>query len=150
MANDLTRFDPFRDLARFDAFRGFDDFFRNFPGLALSAESQDEGRIRLDVSENDNAYTVRAEMPGIKKDDVKVNIDGNRVSIRAESRSGSEQKEGDTVLRRECYYGAQSRSFALANDIDEGAATAKYEDGILFLHLPKKNKGTGPTTLTVE
>ena len=150
IANNLTRFDPFRDVARFDAFRGFDDFFPNFPSLGLSSEIGDEGRIRVDVSENDSAYAVRAELPGMKKEDVKVTIDGNRVSIRAERRQESEEKEGDTVLRRECYYGAQARSFALANEIDEASATASYEDGILTLHLPKKSKGAGATTLAIK
>lgn len=150
MANNLVRFDPFRDLARFDAFRGFDDLFRNFPNLGLTADTPEEARIRVDVSENDNAYSVRAELPGLKKEDVKVTIEGNRVSIRAERRTESEQKEGDTVLRRECYYGAQSRSFALANEIDEAAASASYEDGVLNLHLPKKNQGSGATTLAIK
>lgn len=150
MANNLTRFDPFGELARFDAFRGFEDLLKNFSGSSLSGDVQGEARIRLDVSETDNAYAVRAEMPGVKKDDVKITIDGNKVSIRAESRSEREQKEGETVLRRERFYGVQSRSFALANEIDDASATAKYEDGILILHLPKKTAGSGVKTLSID
>lgn len=149
MANNLTRFDPFGELARFDAFRGFEDFFKNFSNLQAS-DSSGEARIRLDVSETENAYAVRAEMPGVRKDNVKITIDGNKVSIRAENRSEHEQKEGETVLRRERFYGVQSRSFALAHEIDDGSATAKYEDGILTLHLPKKITGSGVKTLAVE
>lgn len=150
MANHLTRFDPFGELTRFDAFRGFEDLFKNFASGQLSADSSGEARIRLDVSETEEAYAVRAEMPGIKKEDVKITIDGNKVSIRAESRSETEQKEGETVLRRERFYGVQSRSFALANEIDDSTATAKYEDGILILHLPKRTSGSGIKTLSVE
>lgn len=150
MAHNLTRFDPFGELARFDTFRGFEDLLRNFTNIAPAADGSGEARIRLDVSETDDAYAVRAEVPGIKKDDVKVTIDGNKVAIRAESQSESEEKDGETVLRRERFYGVQSRSFVLANEIDESAATAKYEDGILILHLPKKAVGSGARTLAIE
>lgn len=149
MANNLTRFDPFGELTRFDTFRGFEDLLKNFSGFNVPASST-EARIRLDVSETDDAYAVRAEMPGVKKDDVKITIDGNKVAIRAESRSENEEKEGETVLRRERFYGVQSRSFVLAHDIEDSSATAKYEDGILTLHLPKKASGSGVKTLTVE
>lgn len=150
MVNNLTRFDPFGELTRFDAFRGFEDLFKNFSGSNLPASGTSEARIRLDVSETDDAYAVRAEMPGVKKDDVKITIDGNKVAIRAESRSENEEKEGETVLRRERYYGVQSRSFVLAHEIEDSSATAKYEDGILTLHLPKKASGSGVKTLSIE
>lgn len=150
MANNLTRFDPFGELTRFDTFRGFEDLFKNFTGLTVPTDNTSEARIRLDVSETDDAYAVRAEMPGVKKDDVKITIDGNKVAIRAESRSETEEKEGETVLRRERFYGVQSRSFVLANEIDDASATAKYEDGILTLHLPKKASGSGAKTLSIE
>lgn len=149
MANNLTRFDPFGELARFDTFRGFEDLLKNFSGFNAPTGSS-EARIRLDVTETDDAYAVRAEMPGVKKDDVKITIDGNKVAIRAESRSEAEQKEGETVLRSERFYGVQSRSFVLAHDIEDASATAKYEDGILTLHLPKKTSGAGVKTLAIE
>lgn len=150
MARNLTRFDPFGELARFDTFRGFEDFLKNFTSTGSLQDGTSEARIRLDVSETDDAYAVRAEMPGVKKEDVKITIDGNQVAIRAESRYEHEQKEGETVLRRERYVGTQSRSFMLAHDIDDSAATAKYEDGILTLHLPKKASGSGVKTLSIE
>lgn len=150
MANNLTRFDPFGDLTRFDAFRGFEDLFKNLSSLNSPTSGATEARIRLDVSETEDAYSVHAEMPGVKKEDVKITIDGNKVTIRAENRSESEEKQGETVLRRERFYGVQSRSFALANDIEDSAATAKYEDGILTLHLPKKASGSGVRTLSIE
>lgn len=150
MANNLTRFDPFGELTRFDAFRGFEDLFKNLSGVNVPSNGASEARIRLDVSETDDAYTVRAEMPGVKKDDVKITIDGNKVAIRAENRSEHEEKQGETVLRRERYYGVQSRSFILADEIEDTSATAKYEDGILTLHLPKRAGGSGVKTLSIE
>jgi HSP20 family protein len=94
--------------------------------------------IRMDVSEQENAYVVHAEMPGVKKDDIKIEIDGNEVSISAESKNEKEVKEGERVIRSERYYGKISRSFTLANEVDENAASAKFDNGVLELALPKK------------
>jgi HSP20 family protein len=94
--------------------------------------------IRMDVSEKENAYVVHADMPGVKKEDIKIEIDGNEVSISAETKNEKEVKEGDRVLRSERYYGKVSRSFTLASEVDEAAASAKYENGVLELALPKK------------
>ncbi len=94
--------------------------------------------IRLDVSEKENAYVVHADMPGVKKEDIKIEIDGNEVSISAETKNDKEVKDGDRVLRSERYYGKVSRSFTLASEVDETAASAKYENGVLELALPKK------------
>ena len=94
--------------------------------------------IRMDVSEKENAYVVHADMPGMKKEDIKIEIDGNEVSISAETKNEKEVKDGDRVLRSERYYGKVSRSFTLASEVDEAAASAKYENGVLELALPKK------------
>ncbi len=94
--------------------------------------------IRMDVSEKENAYVVHAEMPGVKKEDIKIEIDGNEVSISAESKNEKEVKVGDRALRSERYYGKVSRSFSLAQEVDDDAASAKFENGVLELALPKK------------
>lgn len=94
--------------------------------------------IKLDVNESDANYTVKAEIPGVKKEDVDVRIDGNQVTISAEVKKTSEEKEGERLLRSERQYGYASRSFALACPVDEGKSNAKYQDGILELTLPKK------------
>jgi HSP20 family protein len=94
--------------------------------------------IRMDVSEKENAYVVHADMPGVKKEDIKIEIDGNEVSISAETKNEKDVKDGDRVLRSERYYGKVSRSFTLASEVDEAAASAKYENGVLELALPKK------------
>jgi HSP20 family protein len=96
-------------------------------------------KMRIDVTENDQGYKVKADIPGVKKDDISVRIDGNVVQIDATTTSEKETRgNGDKVLRSERYYGTISRTFSLAQDIDDGKVQAKYADGVLNLELPKK------------
>jgi len=97
-----------------------------------------EPEIKLEIAEADKAYTVKADVPGVKKDDIQVSIDGNQVFISAEVKHEKEEKEGKKLVRGERYYGKQFRSFTLAHDIDEAKAEAEYNDGVLKLTLPKK------------
>ena len=136
MAN-ITRYDPF-SLARFDPFADFDDLFRGFFVRPVLFEGQPQMEIKLDLKEDDKSYTVHADIPGVKKEDIHVSIDGNRVSISAESRMEKEEKEGEKVLRSERYCGKVARSFTLTHEVDEAGAKAKYSDGVLELTLPKK------------
>jgi HSP20 family protein len=129
MAN-LTRFDPFADP--------FEDLVRRvFKPVRWETETQPL-QIKVDVEENDKAYTVKAEIPGVKKEDINVQIEGNQVSITAESKQEKDVKENGKVIRSERYYGSLYRTFTLGQDVDQGAASAKYADGILQLTLPKK------------
>jgi HSP20 family protein len=129
MAN-LTRFDPFADP--------FEDLVRRvFKPVRWEGEPQPL-QIKVDVEENDKAYTVKAEIPGVKKEDINVQIEGNQVSISAESKQEKDVKENGKVIRSERYYGSLYRSFTLGQDVDQAAAAAKYADGILQLTLPKK------------
>lgn len=146
----LTRFNPFGDLAGFESLRNFDDLFSRFPlGSALASQAE-APRLNIDVTENDKAYTVKAEVPGARKEDVKVSVDGNIVSIRVEKSAEDVEKDGETVLRRERYHGVQTRRFSLAHDIDSAAASARYADGVLELSLPKRTTEQGATTLNIE
>ena len=95
-------------------------------------------RIKIDLSEQDGSFAVKAEIPGVKKEEISVTIDGNLVAISAEIKNEKEVTEGKKVLRSERYYGKVSRSFTLAQEVDEGTAEAKYSDGVLELHLPKQ------------
>jgi HSP20 family protein len=97
-------------------------------------------QVKMDVSRTDDAYAVNAEMPGVKKDDIHVSIDGNQVTISGETKKESEEKKGEEVIRSERYYGKVSRSFTLAQDVDEAKVVAKYADGVLKLTLPMKSK----------
>ena len=96
----------------------------------------------MDVTEQPKAFLVHAELPGVKKEDIHVTIEGSQVSISAEVKQEKEVKEGDRVLRSERYFGQVSRSFQLAQDVDEAQALAKFNDGVLELNLPKKAAGT--------
>jgi HSP20 family protein len=116
----------------------FDDLFRGFFMRPIRYDGQQEIQIKVDVSEDDKAYTVHAEIPGVKKEDINVNIDGNQVAISAEVKNEKEVKEGEKVLRNERYYGSVSRTFTLADDVDETTAQAKYNNGVLELWLPKQ------------
>lgn len=126
------------NLARYDPFGDLDDLFRGFMLRPVQLEQQ-VPQIRMDVKENDGAYVVHTDIPGVKKEDIKVNVDGNVVSISAEVKQEKEEKEGERVIRSERYRGEVSRSFSLRRDVDEGAAQAKYADGVLELTLPKKS-----------
>jgi len=127
------------NIARFDPFDPFDDVMRRLFKPASRWETEVQPlQIKVDVEENDKSYTVKAEIPGVKKEDINVQIDGNQVSISAEAKQEKDVKENGKVIRSERYYGSMYRSFALGQDVDSGAANAKYADGILQLTLPKK------------
>lgn len=129
MAN-ISRYNPTRDA--------LDDLFRGFFMQPVRFEGQPEVQMKMDVTEDDKAYKVHAEIPGVKKEDIHVHINGNQVSISAEVKNEKEVKEGEKLLRSERYYGSVSRAFSLAQEVDENAAQAKYQDGVLELTLPKK------------
>jgi len=116
-----------------------DTMFRHFIVPLRADKALDNLDIRIDVVEKDGTFKVRADLPGVKKEDINVRIDGNLVQIDAETKGEKEFKgEGGKVLRSERYYGTVSRAFTLAQDVDETKAVAKYEDGVLTLELPKK------------
>lgn len=116
----------------------FDDLFRGFFMRPVRFEGQQEVQIKVDVSEDEKAYTVHAEIPGVKKEDIHVTIDGGQVAISAEVKNEKEVKEGEKVLRSERYYGKVSRAFILGQDVEEATAEAKYNNGVLELRLPKR------------
>jgi HSP20 family protein len=147
MAN-IQPFSTLRDIARLDPWRDFDDFFKGFRLRPALRDVEFPAEIKLDVSEDEKSYVVKADVPGVKKEDIQVSIDGNQVAITAEFREEKEEKGKNSVCR-ERYYGKQYRSFALDADIDDAKAEASYKDGVLQLTLPKK-AGTAVKKLTVS
>lgn len=138
MAN-ITRFDPIKEIQRFDPFFDMDDVLNRFmmrPLLRSTMEA--EPHIRMDVKEADGKYLVSAEIPGVSKNDIHVTVDGNHVSISAEVRHEKEVKKSEHMVCAERSYGLASRSFTLADDIDQSHVEAKYNNGVLELTLPKK------------
>lgn len=125
--NPITRYDP------------FDDFFRGFFVRPVDfGQAAEAPAMKIDVREQDDQYLVHAELPGVKKEDIHVSVDGPVVSISAERRQEREEKEGERVLRSERYFGRVARSFQLAQEVDDTKASAKFNDGVLELALPKK------------
>jgi HSP20 family protein len=132
----------------------FDDFFRDVaPGFYIRPLHGDPlpsaGQIRIDVKENGNAYTVQAEVPGVRKEDIHVTIEGGMVMLRAEVKQEDSQTRDDKLLRSERYFGSVSRGIQLPQDVDQSQAKAKYDNGILTLTLPKK-QGGGTQRLRID
>jgi HSP20 family protein len=128
----------------------FEDFFRGFFVRPIDfGSSLDVPSIKIDVKEQGDTYKVHAELPGVRKEDIHVNIDGAVVSISAERKQEKDVKEGERILRSERYFGKVSRSFQLGQDIDESRSTAKFTDGVLELTLPKKAAATAKR-LTID
>lgn len=148
MPNQLRRYDPLNAVSRFEPLRAFDNLFDAFGMMPQLRQFEEEGRIRMDVTETDQAYLIKAEMPGIKKEDVKVSIEGDQVTISAEVNKDDERRDGNVVCR-ERYQGRQFRSFTLPQDVDDSQATATCNNGVLELTLPKK-PGGGAKQLTIQ
>lgn len=141
MAN-ITRSDPFNELTRFDPFSDFDNLFKGFMVRPVFQGMTAAPQMKLEVNEDDKAYTVKAEIPGVKKEDIHISVDGNLVSISAEVKKETEQKEGKKVVHSERYYGQVARSFTLDKEVEQGTAKASYTDGMLEVVLPKKQGAT--------
>src|SRR5688572_6674199 len=138
MKTGISLRDPLSEVVRFDPFRDIDDLFGGRRLRSFLRNLPEEPQIKMDVNEDADAYRVKAEIPGVKKEDIHVEIDGNSVSISAEVRHDKEERKGEDSLCSERYYGKQSRSFTLRQEVDEGKADARYQDGVLELVLPKK------------
>jgi len=134
MAN-ITRYNPFDDLVS--------EFTKGFWVKPLAMPAGTELSIKVDVKEDDKSYTVRADIPGVKKEDIQVDVEGNMISLRAEAKQEKEEKKGEKVIYSERSYGMVSRSFSLPAEVDSKGAKAEYKDGVLSLTLPKKGNGGG-------
>ena len=100
--------------------------------------------IRIDVEEAEKSYLVKADIPGVKKEDISVEVDGDQVSVTAEVKRETEEKKDEKVVHSERYYGKQFRSFTLGRPIDRDKVEAKFSEGVLELTLPKN--GTTPAS----
>ena len=137
MAN-ITRFEPVTDLLRLDPFRDFEDMLKAWRMRPLFAEAAaGMPEFKMDLKEDEKAYYLKADLPGMKKEEIKVTVDGNLVTIVAETKAEKEEK-GKASLYTERTYGRQVRSFTVRHDVDEAKAEATYKDGVLELTLPKK------------
>ena len=128
--SNVTRYNPFEEL--------FTDFGKGFWVKPLGLPAEAELKMKLDVKEDEKAYTVRADIPGAKKEDIHIDVDANAITVRAEVKQEKEEKKDEKVIYSERSYGMVSRSFSLPAEVDANGAKAEYKDGVLNLTLPKK------------
>lgn len=148
MAN-IIKSDPFQEITRFDPF-GELEAFAGWPRLRRFFQEMPAGpTIKLDVTEDDKAFYVKADLPGVKKEDITVEVDGNQVSLTAEIKRETEEKKGEKVVHTERYYGRQYRTFMLGREIDRKKVEAKFMNGVLELTLPK-NGGTPASRIAIQ
>jgi HSP20 family protein len=128
----MTRFNPLEE--------SLDNLFRSLPVWLPNPERRAAApaQFRMDVTENDKEYRVLAELPGVKKEEISITINGSEVAVAVEVKQEKVVKNGDTVLCAERFYGTIKRAFSLGQEVDEASAQAKYTDGVLELTLPKK------------
>ena len=128
----ISRFDPFNELV--------DDLFKGFlvRPVAYNNGEAPVARMKVDVAENNGAYVVSAELPGVRKEDINVTVDGTQVTLEADIKREKEASQDERVLHTERVFGKVTRSFTLPQELDEAKVEAKYRDGILELTLPKK------------
>ena len=128
------------NLTQYNKPRRLDDLFRNFLWQPIRVLDENADlTIKTDVTEDDKAYTVKADIPGVKKEDIAVEVNGNQLFISAEIKQEKEQKKGEKVVYSERYYGQVSRGFTFDREINANEAQATYEDGVLHLTLPKES-----------
>ncbi|CAG9166582.1 Hsp20/alpha crystallin family protein [Cupriavidus respiraculi] len=128
--SNIKRYDPFSIEPLGDMLQGMLRNWRMPPELDLP--------FKVDVTESESAYAVTADLPGVKKEDINVNVDRGTVMISAKLEKASEQKEGDRVIRQERYSGSMQRAFTLDGNIDTEKIDASFQDGVLRVTLPKK------------
>lgn len=129
----ITRWEPFREME--NMLRDYAPFF----GRAVSHRNGDEfgnWKPLADITETDKEYLIKAELPEVKKEDVKITLEEGVITISGERRKEQEFKNANEI-RVESSYGSFSRSFALPDNIDAKSITAESKDGVLKVHVPK-------------
>lgn len=131
------RWNPLRQSTRFDPLSEFDDIFRSLTTRPLAREFEKAMEMRLDVIEDDKSYRVSIDIPGVKKSDIDVSVEGNQITVSAELKR-EQSKEGERDIYLERYSGKAFRSFSLPIEVDSTKSEARYDSGVLMLTLPKK------------
>lgn len=140
---ELTPFVKRNHVTTYDPFRLFDEMERSF------FNGSELGDFRADIRDTGDAYELEADLPGVKKEDIKVDLDNNYLTISAERHAEKDEKDKKgNYVRRERSYGSYSRSFDVTG-VQTEQITAEYTDGVLKLHLPKKQEAM-PTTRRLE
>jgi HSP20 family protein len=148
MANLSRTFAPIEDVFN-EITRGFLVRPLSMATGSIAGAAASSLQIKLDVKEDDMNYQVRAEIPGVRKEDIHVDVDHNHVTLRAEVREEKEERNGGRVIYSERAYGTLSRGFDLPGDVDPERARADYKDGVLSLTLPKRS-GAGTRRINIS
>ena len=144
----LVRWEPFSAVD--EMFNRFPAFFGRWPRYAAETDSKPEWAPSVDISETGEEYLIRAALPAVRKEDVKVTVDDGMLTLSGERRQKEEQKK-EKFHKVETFYGSFSRSFALPDAVDEAAIRAESKDGVLIIHVPKtKVEAKPPTTIKVQ
>jgi len=134
------------------SFNDFDNLFEGFLSPRRAVAGFDDGGAlvpAIDVSENENEYCIKAEIPGVKKEDLNVSVQDGILTINAESRYEDEEKKEGRVIRQERRYGKFVRSMRLGKDVDSSDVRADYKDGVLDIVLPKTEE-VKPKKIDIE
>lgn len=141
----ITRWEPFREVE--DMFRQYSPFFAR---ALRRVEDQDvQWRPLADISETDKEYLIKAELPEVKKEDVKVTLDDGVLTITGERKHEQEHKEANEI-RVESFYGTFSRSFSLPENIDPKGIQAESRDGVLRVRIPKIEASKAQKAVSIE
>ena len=133
----LTRWNPLRTTSAFDPFTDLEDLFRGLDTRSLTRPYEKSLEMRMDVNEDDKGYRITVDMPGVKKEDIDVAVEGNQVTISADVKHEL-SRDTEKEIHRERFAGKAFRSFSLPIEVDSNKAQANYEGGVLNLTLPKK------------
>lgn len=133
-----TRWNPLRHTRLLDPFVDLEDLIQGVGARSLSREYDKTLEMRMDVQEDDKAYLVTVDVPGVKKEDIDVSVEGNQVTITAEVKRHEQSRDKGKELHSERFYGKAFRSFSLPNEVDSSKSEARYDGGVLSLTLPKK------------
>jgi HSP20 family protein len=138
-----TRWNPIRGISSFDPVGEIEELVRGFGVRNLLSRRFEEGlEMRMDVTEDDDAYRVAIDMPGVDKDHIDVSINANRVAVSAKVER-ERRREREKSLYAERYEGEARREFMLPSEVDSDRADATYKEGVLTLTLPKRPGGNG-------
>ena len=140
----IIRWEPFREVD--EMLRQYSPFFSR--GLRRTGGEAGEWTPVADISETDKDYVIKAELPEVKKEDVKVMLDNGVITISGERRHEKEHKDANEI-RIESFYGTFSRSFSLPENIDAQGIRAETKDGVLRVKIPK-TQAAAPKTVSIE
>jgi HSP20 family protein len=144
----LVRWEPFRAMD--EMFSRYPAFLGRWPSFTAEAEKQLDWAPSVDISETGEEFLIRASLPAVSKEDVKVTVEGGMLTLSGERRQQEEEK-GEKFHKVETWYGKFSRSFALPDAVDEAAIRAESKDGVLTIHVPKTRvESKKPTTIKVQ